>query len=92
MPITSLSDEIYIKNIALNSNEAYNNIVIYNAEKARIWGGAFAASGYAYVKLEDGVWHFLVNQMTGDASASFFRFSAGSITDQTIVTVNEKIE
>lgn len=90
MPVAP-NNEIYIKNVTKNSNEAWNNIVLYDSSKNRIFGGAVGETGYAYAKLENGVWHLFVNQMSSSSAIAFFRTSWGGITDDTIITVNQPI-
>lgn len=91
MPIKSINDQIRVKNITLSGTATYNAIVLYDSSKSRIFGSAFEKSGYAWAKLEGDTWRFIINQMTGNTSVAFFRFSCGGITDKTIVTVNEEI-
>ncbi|MBO5258124.1 MAG: collagen-like protein [Clostridia bacterium] len=86
----SAGDDIYIKGITLHGTATNNNIVLYDASKNRIWGGAISTEN-AFVELTDDVYRLMVNQMSVSTSITFFRFCAGSITDETIVTVNEPI-
>lgn len=90
MPLNSYNDKVYIKNIVLNSTVTHNNIVVYNSSKSRITGVSISTENTA-VEFVDGVYIISINQMTANSDVAWFRFCAGTITDDTIVTVNEEI-
>lgn len=91
MPVTG-TDKIYIKPVVENTNALTTAIALYDANKTKLFQSAFSSAGYGWVTVTDGVYCFTVNQMTASApSVAYFRFSCGSITDETIVTVNEPI-
>lgn len=95
MPVsaTSYDDYIYVKNFTLSTTDVNNAIALYDTSKNKIFQSAFATTGYAWVTLENDVLKFrILNMATNASQAAFFRFSCGGITDETIVTVNEKIE
>lgn len=95
MPVsaTSYDDYIYVKNFTLSTNELNNAIALYDTSKNKLFQSAFGTTGYAWVTVENDVLKFrTLNMATIASQAAFFRFSCGGITDETIVTVNEKIE
>jgi hypothetical protein len=95
MPVsaTNYDDYIYVKNFTLSTTDVNNAIALYDTNKDKLFQSAFATTGYAWVTLENDVLKFrILNMATIASQAAFFRFSCGGITDETIVTVNEKIE
>lgn len=93
MPISSIDDIIRVANITLSGSANVNNFVFYDANKAKIYtntcngaAGAFHVS----VEIKDGYYQVRPRSY-GTTAPSFFRFSCGGITDETIVTVNEEI-
>lgn len=94
MPLSSMDDVVRIKNITLSGSANVNNIVFYDANKAKI--GKVTANGSANafhvdVVVKDGCYQFNPHAWL-TVNPAFFRFSCGGITDETIVTVNEEIK
>lgn len=90
MPYTSDADTIYIKGITLESSGSYNTIAFYDASKTHI-KTLFISEVNAAFTLNGDVWTIIPNVQTLLNGVAFFRFSVGSITDATIVTVNQEI-
>ena len=83
---------IRIKGITEPSNTSYGNMVYYDAEKKYLGGVILSASNTSIVSVdENGVYVTRPWAISGTDNTAFFRFSAGSITDETIVTVNQEI-
>lgn len=91
MPYTSDADTIYIKGITLDSAGSYSVVSFYDASKTHIKTLAISTANAAF-KLNGDVWAITPNVQTLISDVAFFRFSAGTITDETIVTVNEPLE
>ena len=88
MPATK-SDTIRIKNITLNSTDGYNGFLLYDAEKVALQpdtlgGGNFNVSA-------DGVYSVKMNIYNKCEECAYIRFSCKTISDDTIVTVNQEI-
>ena len=93
IPIKSVDNRFYMKNITLASAASVNNIVFYNADKTKINGAAGTAGAFTSNIQYDsnaGVYHFKPSAWANNGSAAFFRFSCGGITDESIVTENEQ--
>lgn len=92
MPV-GYGEEVYIKNITLHSGANVNNVVFYDANKAKVIGAAGGTAGQfnSGVNYEDGVYHTSSDVFATRTDIAFFRFSCGGITGETIVTVNEEI-
>lgn len=84
---------VRIKNITVSSAASVNNIAFYDADKARKSGYAGSAGAFNQnVTVKDGVYTFKISAwFTQDNLPTYFRFSCASITDKTIVTINEEI-
>ena len=91
MPYTSDADTIYIKGITLDSAGSYSVVSFYDASKTHLKTIAISTANAAF-KLNGDVWAITPNVQTLISGVAFFRFSAGTITDETIVTVNEPLE
>ena len=95
MPISDIYDMVRIKNITLSSSAYINNIVFYNSKKEKLHGAAGMANAFSDLfQVANGVYSVQAAQwlsVTAGSDISFFRFSCGGITDETIVTVNEEI-
>lgn len=91
MPLSSINDVVCIANVAISAEATVNNIVFYDADKARVYGAPGEAGVWnTGVKIEDNyIWFTPITWTRADIA--FFRFSCGGITDETIVTVNEEI-
>lgn len=90
MPVTA-NDTIRIKEIELyGTSQTWDNIVLYDSLKNYIMGQVISTDNSGFV-FSDGVWTITPNSFSSSTAISFFRFSCGSITDETIVTVNEEI-
>ena len=89
IPVTT-DDTIYITPVVENSNAVTCAIALYDANKTKVFQSAFSTTGYSWCTVTDGVYSFELPQMSLQTVA-YFRFSCASITDETIVTVNEPI-
>jgi hypothetical protein len=78
---------IRIKNITLGSTADWNVIALYDSSKSRVTGTTFE---HGSVTESNGVYEFTTNTMVSKEVA-FIRFCCGSITENTIVTVNQPI-
>lgn len=88
MPVT-LDETIYIEGITINTAQlSWNNLVYYDSSKGYITGIVLSEENNG-IYLENGVYRIVVKEMTANSSIAFFRFSCGSITDETIVTVKK---
>ena len=91
IPISGINDVVRIANITLIADSSRNNVVFYDANKNYVIGkGGGAGSFDPFVKVENGIYSFRASSLTASA-VSFFRFSCGGITDETVVTINEEI-
>lgn len=93
IPISDMYDVVRIKNITLSGSANVNNIVFYDANKAKV--GTITANGsanafHSSVEAKDGYYQFEPKSWL-TVNPAFFRFSCGGISDDTIVTVNEEI-
>lgn len=93
MPLSDMNDVVRIKNITLSGSSNVNNIVFYDANKAKV--GTITANGsenafHSSVEAKDGYYQFEPKYWL-TVNPAFFRFSCGGISDDTIVTVNEEI-
>jgi len=86
---------VYLKNISLSSNSNANAIAFYNTDKQLVKQAVFGdpSLGYSWIQLENGVWRFDVIGISSSVPVSegYLRFSCGSITDDTILTIDEQI-
>ena len=85
--------KIRIKNITLSSAASINNLVFYDASKTRDKGYAGTAGAFtSAVTVENGVYEVNLSAWYySESLPAFFRFSCGTITSETIVTVDEEI-
>lgn len=91
IPVT-FADKIYIKGITMHTGASANSLAFYDSSKTKIYHTPFATSGYGWAKYENGVFCISLNQISNTLQTSaFFRLSCGSITDETIITVNKPI-
>ena len=93
IPISDMYDVVRIKNITLSGSANVNNIVFYDANKAKV--GTITANGsenafHSSVEAKDGYYQFEPKSWL-TVNPAFFRFSCGGISDDTIVTINEEI-
>lgn len=90
MPI-NYGDTLYIKNITLHSTADYNAIVFYDNDGNLITG---CATNFTITTQSNGVYSLYVhsNKLTAfNSNIKKFRFGCASITDDTIVTVNDPL-
>lgn len=85
----TLNDVMRIKGIAAASTDTHNVIAFYNESKERV-NALYMLEGSGGVAI-DGDFYTIQPNQSFSTSFAFFRFSCGSITDETIVTVNEEI-
>lgn len=78
---------IRIKDITLGSTADWNVIALYDSSKSRITGTTFE---HGSVTESNGVYEFTTNTMV-TKEVAFIRFCCVSITENTIVTVNQPI-
>lgn len=85
--------KIRIKNITLSSTASINNLVFYDASKTKKNGYAGTAGAFtSAVTVKNGVYEVNLSAWYNSESLpAFFRFSCGTITSETIVTVDEEI-
>lgn len=89
IPFTNKLNKIRIANATLHSTATHNRLYFYDSSKARVHAvSSFGKNPYFYV--EDGIWWFKPNAWDVQNS-SYFRFSCGSITSETVITENEEI-
>ena len=88
IPMT-VYDILRIKNITLNSNDGYNGLVLYDSNRKYL--AATVLRGYAGVTVSDNVYTIYLQSLNNSANCAFVRFSCASITENTIVTVNQVI-
>jgi hypothetical protein len=86
----TLNDVIYIKEIAAASTDTHNVIAFYDESKTIHQGSIYLLEGAGGVSINGDMYTIAPNQAMANEFA-FFRFCCGSITDNTIVTVNEEI-
>lgn len=88
MPCT-LSNKIRIKNVSeYTADSARNRIQFYNSSKSNT-NGTTLLQANTYMAYKDGV--YTINPSAFVTTADFFRFCCGSITADTIVTVDEEL-
>ena len=93
IPITDRYAQIYVKNITEYSEQAYNRIVFYNSNFEALGTNYLLAENAALV-YSNGVYKITPNAytLTSYDDVKYVRFSCGSITKETVVTVNEMIK
>jgi hypothetical protein len=93
IPISGINDVVRIANITLHAGSVSNrnNVVFYGADKTYVIGKGGPVGAFdSFVKVENGIYRFSASSLTA-SDVSFFRFSCGGITDETVVTINEEI-
>lgn len=91
IPLTDINAIVRIKNITLSGAAYINNIVVYDANKAKVYGAPGTAGAFNIKVTEtEGVYSFEVKNWTA-GDIAFFRFSCAGISADTIVTVDEEI-
>ena len=91
MPISSTQDVIRIKNVELYETDVTaNRLTFYNSSKTKLYEVTSFHSNPG-VTVNDGVYSAKPQYWENTTSVAYFRFSAGVISDDTIVTVNEEI-
>jgi hypothetical protein len=93
IPISGINDVVRIANITLHAGSVSNrnNVVFYGADKTHVIGKGGPVGAFdSFVKVENGIYRFSASSLTA-SDVSFFRFSCGGITDETVVTINEEI-
>ena len=92
IPISSTSDTIRIKNIEqYTTDKSYNRIAFYDKNKAFI-GYTTLLDTNSAITVVDGVYTVIPKSFSlTSTNIGFFRFACGSISSNTIVTVNQEI-
>ena len=84
-----LGDTIYIKNIAIALGGGLHNICFYDSSKTFIANsGLFASTFFGDLEINGEVASGIITQK----NCAYIRISAGEITDDSIITVNQVIE
>lgn len=88
----SQTDVIRIAKIGMSNTLSRNNIVFYDANKKYLQGAAGGNGAFvSLVEVDGDVHSFRATQWSNTTNVAFFRFSCASITDESIVTINEEI-
>lgn len=91
IPVT-FADKVYVQGIGMHTSASWNSLVFYDSSKTKIYHCPFATSGYAWITYTNDIFCFNITGISNSCqNAAYFRLSAGTITDETVITVNKPI-
>lgn len=79
--------KIYVENVTASATANYNMLALYNSSHGFLKSTAIAETGYAAVKLVDGVWEIDISQITSSQDIYYFRMCFGVISENTEIKV-----